>query len=116
MMHYYSYRRNFCPLYLRFLLKSYCVQNMMVRWNGALSFNSSNGVNGVKQGGVLSPLLLSVYLDDLLHQLRERNIGCHMNSDFVGTLMYADDITLLIYILDMMMVTLIFFIMNKCVT
>jgi len=88
------YRRKFCPLYLRFLFNSYCGQNMMVRWNGALS-NSFNTSNGVKQGGVLSPLLFSVYLDDLLHQLRELNIGCHMNGHFVGAIIYADDITLL---------------------
>ena len=50
---------------------------------------------GVKQGGVLSPLLFSVYLDDLLCELRQANVGCHMNGYFVGAVIYADDITLL---------------------
>ena len=36
-----------------------------------------------------------VYLNDLLCQLRDQNIGCHMNSHFVGAIIYADDITLL---------------------
>ena len=85
-------RRNFCPLYLRFLLNSYCSQNMMVKWNDALS-NRFTTSNGVKQGGVLSPLLFSVYLDDILHELRNINIGCHMNGHFVGAIVYADDIT-----------------------
>ena len=67
---------------------------MMVRWNGSLS-DKFDVTNGVKQGGVLSPLLLSVYLNDLLCQLRDQNIGCHMNSHFVGAVIYADDITLL---------------------
>ena len=49
----------------------------------------------VKQGGVLSPLLFSVYLDDLLCELRQANVGCHMNGYFVGAVIYADDITLL---------------------
>ena len=66
----------------------------MVKWNGALS-NKFTTSNGVKQGGVLSPLLFSVYLDDLLHELRNLNIGCHMNGHFVGAIVYADDITLL---------------------
>ena len=67
---------------------------MMVRWNGSLS-SKFDVTNGVKQGGVLSLLLFSVYLNDLLCQLRNQNIGCHMNSHFVGAVIYADNITLL---------------------
>ena len=87
-------KRNFCPLFLRYLVNSYCNQMMMVRWNGSLS-DKFDVTNGVKQGGVLSPLLFSVYMNDLLCQLRDQNIGCHMNSHFVGAVIYADDITLL---------------------
>ena len=67
---------------------------MRVRWN---SSNSREFLlsNGVKQGEVLSPLLFSVYLDDLLCELRQANVGCHMNGYFVGAVIYADDITLL---------------------
>ena len=67
---------------------------MRVRWN---SSNSRGFLlsNGVKQGGVLSPLLFSVYLDDLLCELPQVNVGCHMNRYFVGAVIYADDITLL---------------------
>ena len=40
-------KRNFCPLFLRYLVNSYCNQMMMVRWNGSLSdkFDVTNGVN-----------------------------------------------------------------------
>ena len=59
---------------------------MIVSWNGSLS-GKFNVTNGVKQGGVLSILLFSLYLnDDLLCQLRDQNIGCQMNSHFVGEL------------------------------
>ena len=51
--------------------------------------------NGVKQGGVVSPLLFLVYLDDLLCELRQVNVACHMNGYFVRAVIYADDITLL---------------------
>ena len=34
-------------------------------------------------------------MNDLLCQQRDQNIGCHMNSHFVGAVIYADDITLL---------------------
>ena len=56
---------------------------IMVKWNGSLS-SKFEVTNCVKQGGVMSPLLFSVYLNDLLCQLRDQNISCHMNSHFVG--------------------------------
>ena len=51
----------------------------------------SNGV----QGGVLSPILFSVYLDDLLQNLADSGVGCHWGHLFVGAVCYADDIVLL---------------------
>jgi len=51
--------------------------------------------NGVKQGGVLSPILFCVYIDRLLHLLAESGIGCFVGRVFVGALVYADDIVLL---------------------
>ena len=51
--------------------------------------------NGDKQGGVLSPVLFSIYLDQLIAQLRHLRMGCYMNGLFTGVFIYADDITLL---------------------
>ena len=51
--------------------------------------------NGVKQGGVLSPILFAIYTDGLLKRLEETGVGCHIGSCFAGALAYADDITLL---------------------
>ena len=48
---------------------------------------------GVKQGGVLSPILFSLFLDKLLVELRELGIGCHMNGLLTGPFIYTDDIT-----------------------
>ena len=39
------------------------------------------------------PRLFNVYLNELLSKLRENGLGCHMNGQFVGTFIYADDIT-----------------------
>ena len=67
---------------------------MRVRWN--LTFSELFSVsNVVKQGGVLSPILFSLYFDKLLVELRELGIGYHMNGLFIGAFLYADDITII---------------------
>ena len=50
--------------------------------------------NGVKQDGVLSPILFNIYIDKLLLELKGSGYGCHINNTFVG-LCYTDDVTLL---------------------
>ena len=49
----------------------------------------------MRQGGVLSPILFTVYVDDLLTELENKGVGCYWNNHFVGALCYADDIALL---------------------
>ena len=61
----------------------------------APSLHFFSATNGVKQGGVLSPRLFNVYLNEFLSKLRENGLGCHMNGQFVGIFIYADDITIL---------------------
>ena len=51
--------------------------------------------NGVWQGGVLSPLLFSVFVDELLEKLKKKGIGCYIDHLFTVALGYADDIILL---------------------
>ena len=67
---------------------------MRVKWGSTLSKQFSV-MNGVKQGGVLSPILYVVYTDGLLERLKNTGVGCHMGSRFVEALAYADDIILL---------------------
>ena len=86
--------RNLNPLYLRFLMQMYCSQRLRVAFNDKASdwFSISNGV---KQGGVLSPTLFSVYIDGMLDTIREKRLGCHVGNNCVGILGYADDVILL---------------------
>ena len=51
--------------------------------------------NGVKQGGILSPILFTVYMDKLLQKLSKSKLGCHIDRNYMGSFGYADDIVLL---------------------
>ena len=51
--------------------------------------------NGVRQGGILSLILFTIYLDDLLTDLSNLGVGCFWGSMFAGALRYADDLVLL---------------------
>ena len=47
----------------------------IVRW-GRASSTPFTVSNGVRQGGVLSPVLFSIYLDELLMKLESLGVGC----------------------------------------
>ena len=80
------------PLYVvRILIFWYTSQTMYVRWNNVIS--SGFGVsNGVRQGGILSPYLFCVYMDDLSIKLNDTKVGCTTGTTLINHLMYADDL------------------------
>ena len=86
--------KGMCPLILRFIIKMYINQCIQVKWNNLKSEKCSIS-NGVKQGGVMSPLLFNLYVQDLIDCLDNQGLGCHMGNHFTGCFIYADDITLL---------------------
>ena len=86
--------RQMSPLVLRLLFYMYTNQKLQVRWGGTVS-NKFTASNGVKQGAILSPILFSVYMDELFERLEKSGVGCHMGNHYTGSLGYADDLTLL---------------------
>ena len=72
----------------------YTNQHCRIKWCSAVSA-SFTVLNGVKQGGVLSPLLFNIYLDVLLTRLKVKGLGCHIGNVFMGSFAYADDVVLL---------------------
>ena len=87
-------KRKLSPVVARTLLAWYSQQRVSISWNSSLSDKFSI-TNGVRQGGVLSPILFTVYIDDLLSELEKMGVGCYWRQHFVGTVCYADDIALL---------------------
>ena len=77
-----------------FLIVFYTNQSIRVQW-GSFKSMSYSVSNGVKQGGVMSPILFTVYIDELLHRLSEARLGYHIGKTFCGAFGYADDISLL---------------------
>ena len=48
--------------------------------------------NGVRQGGILSPYLFAIYMDDLSVTLNNAKVGCHINNRCANHMLYADDL------------------------
>ncbi len=60
--------RYFPVTYISLLIDSHINQNIRVQWGNSVS-ESFNGVNGVQQGGFISPILFTVYMDKLISKL-----------------------------------------------
>ena len=51
---------------------------------------------GVRQRGVLSPILLNVFIDDLVKLVKKADITCRIGASCAAIFLYADDIILLV--------------------
>lgn len=81
-------------VYLRLLLNLYTNSVASVLWNGVSSQRFCIE-NGVRHGGIISPILFCVYIDGLLQRLHESGVGCYIGHVYTGALAYADDVVLL---------------------
>ena len=86
--------RGLCPVICRLIATLYTIQTSRVKWGSSFSETFSIS-NGVKQGGVLSPILFGVYINSLLDKLEHSRAGCYIGHIFMGAFGYADDIILL---------------------
>ena len=80
--------------FVKLLRLWYSRQTCAVLWNSVLG-DRFDILCGVRQGGVLSPILFSTYIDDVICVLRNSGYGICVGSVFIGCIVYADDIILL---------------------
>jgi len=50
---------------------------------------------GIRQGGVLSPYLFAVYIDDVVRKVIDSKFACFVKGVCISILLYADDILLI---------------------
>ena len=67
----------------RIMIYWYASQTMYVRWSGILS-HGFHVTNGVRKGGILSPYLFNVYMDDLSIALSECCPGCCVSNTIMN--------------------------------
>ena len=72
----------------------YSKLSIVVRWCGHLSAALSV-LSGVRQGGILSPILFNLYVNSIITKLRNKGLGCNFRNCYIGCVMYADDLILL---------------------
>ena len=87
--------RTHIPIWIiNILVEWYGKLRVAVRWKCTIS-KSFNVHSGVRQGSTFSPALFNAFINVFIVNIRNNNIGCHINSNFLGVIMYADDLLLL---------------------
>ena len=88
------YQRGVPTYLINIIALWYSSQRLFVKWGNNMSegFTVSNGV---RQGGILSPLLFNVYMNDLSSELNNLYVGCRVGGTMVNHLMYADELVLI---------------------
>lgn len=80
--------------YINLIVNWYSKTYMSVKWGNCQS-GFAKCESGVRQGGILSPSLFNLVINDILIGLQNSNLGCFVRSECHNSYMYADDLILL---------------------
>lgn len=86
--------RNVPVCFINLLYNWYNKVFAAVKWGKVIS-EFFQITTGVRQGGILSPFLFAIFVDDVLNKLAKSNLGCFLKTVCVNSIMYADDLVLL---------------------
>jgi hypothetical protein len=78
----------------RVLIAYYKQSKIIVKHNGVTS-NTYKTSEGVKQGGIISPFLFNFFMNDLIVECINKNIGAKIKDINLSIIAYCDDILLL---------------------
>ena len=87
-------KRKIPLVFLRIIMSWYDGLLCRLKWGDAYS-DWFAITAGVRQGGVLSPDFYSIYVDDLLDELKALDKGCYFLSLFAAAFFYADDMAII---------------------
>ena len=69
-------------------------QSARILWDG--EFGEYHAINeGVRQGGILSPFLFKLYIDSVIKEIGNLEMGCRLGFLRINILAYADDIVII---------------------
>ena len=73
---------------LSYIFSNTCVNDRI----SSIFSDSWVATRGVRQGGVLSAFLFSLYLDDIKTEISAMPVGCRLGVNKINVQAYADDI------------------------
>ena len=93
---------------VKLLIMYFRNQTARINWN--LNKGDFHNIeSGVRQGGILSPFLFKLYIDDVLSDMSKLDVGCIMGISRLNVLAYADDVVLIADTIDNLEILYSFF-------
>ena len=87
-------RKNIPPDIIFFIMFYLRNQTARILWHGT-GGSYRRIEKGVRQGGILSPFLFKLYIDEALAEISANEIGCTLGTLRINILAYADDLVLI---------------------